>query len=70
MKNDHYKTLKREIQEIGDFTASYWIPLYEECAKNPEGKNMEEIVWNIIKSRENYVRKLEDKLEEIKKCHA
>lgn len=66
MEKEDIKKIQDEIDNITEFTCSFYYPLYEESQKWVlTAPNAPEIIWNTIKTRSNYVQKLREKLKEL-----
>ena len=57
------KEILREIKDVTDFTCSYWWPMYEKANnENGWGSSAPDVIWDIIRTRSNYVQDLRRRL--------
>ena len=53
------REILQEIKRIEDFTCSYWYPAYENAEKKiMDTPTAPAIIWDIIKNRSAYVKRL------------
>lgn len=70
MENNRADEIRDEIKRVTDFTSSYWYPAYEEAEKNKENTpTAPAIIWNIIKTKSDYVNALRTQLHELSEPH-
>lgn len=65
-KEEEIKLILQQIKDTTDFTCSYWYPVFENTQKHSmEWSRSPDVIWEIIKSRSQYVACLEERLKQL-----